>query len=77
MNDDILSYGITSSAYADRQVDQEFDAPAGHRGVAPVGLAFVEALAHELILHEWEVPYRWVIPDGHGFEIKGFSRPGF
>ena len=70
----MLSYGITAVAYADGQADDDFDPPAGHRGAVPVGLAFVESIVHALILHEWEVPYRWVIPDGHGFEVQGGGR---
>lgn len=71
MNDDSLSYGITSTLYADVESDVEFDAPAGHRGSVPVGLAFVDSVVRTLMDQEWEIPHRWIIPEGHAFEVRG------
>lgn len=71
VNDDRLSYGITSTIYADVESDEEFDAPTGHRGSVPVGLAFVDGVVRALTQQQWEVPYRWIIPEGHAFEVRG------
>jgi hypothetical protein len=71
VNDDSLSYGITSTVYADVEIDEEFDAPAGHRGATPVGLAFVDSVVRALLEHQWEIPFRWVTPEGHAFEVRG------
>lgn len=71
MNDDCLSYGITSTIYADADSDKEFDAPAGHRGPVPVGLSFVASVVRALGDQGWEIPFRWIIPEGHAFEVRG------
>jgi hypothetical protein len=69
--DPALTYGITAKAYADPEVDGGLDAPPGHQGATPPGLAFSQDLALGLIAAGWEVPFQWVIPSGHGLEIRG------
>ena len=63
-----------SLAYAHPEADVDLEPPPGHRGPVPRGLAFLAALSEGLEGQGYQVPHGWVIPGGHGLEIRGKGR---